>query len=90
MVYGFNMEELLLASLYDPDKLEKMLAEHDVHKPQCCGAVIYFQGRLLTIEDQSAAVRLGEKEQVEKPWIFYQEGEKVIEHGLIRIWHYIM
>ena len=27
MVYGFNMEELLLASLYDPDKLEKMLAE---------------------------------------------------------------
>ena len=81
MVYGFNMEELLLASLYDPDKLEKMLAEHDVHKPQCCGAVIYFQGRLLTIEDQSAAVRLGEKEQVEKPWIFYQEGEKVIEHG---------
>ena len=81
MVYGFNMEELLLASLYDPDKLEKMLAEHDVHKPQCCGAVIYFQGRLLTIGDQSAAVRLGEKEQVEKPWIFYQEGEKVIEHG---------
>ena len=67
MVYGFNMEELLLASLYDPDKLEKMLAEHDVHKPQCCGAVIYFQGRLLTIGDQSAAVRLGEKEQVEKP-----------------------
>ena len=45
------------------------------------GAVIYFQGRLLTIGDQSAAVRLGEKEQVEKPWIFYQEGEKVIEHG---------
>ena len=81
MVYGFNMEELLLASLYDPDKLEKMLAEHDVHKPQCCGAVIYFQGRLFTIGDQSAAVRLGEKEQVEKPWIFYQEGEKVIEHG---------
>ena len=81
MVYGFNMEELLLASLYDPDKLKKMLAEHDVHKPQCCGAVIYFQGRLLTIGDQSAAVRLGEKEQVEKPWIFYQEGEKVIEHG---------
>ena len=81
MVYGFNMEELLLASLYEPDKLKKMLAEHDVHKPQCCGAVIYFQGRLLTIGDQSAAVRLGEKEQVEKPWIFYQEGEKVIEHG---------
>ena len=27
------------------------------------------------------AVRLGEKEQVEKPWIFYQEGETVIEHG---------
>lgn len=81
MVYGFNMEELLLASLYDRKKLEKMLAEHDVHKPHCCGAVIYFQGRLLTIKDQSQAVRLGEKKQVEKPWIFYREGEEVVEHG---------
>ena len=50
-----------------------MLAEHDVHKPQCCGAVIYFQGKLLTIEDQSAAVRLGEKEQVEKPGSFIRK-----------------
>lgn len=81
MVYGFNMEELLLASLYDGNGLEKMLKEHDIHKPLCCGAVIYFQGRLLTIRDQSAAVRLGQKKEVEKPWIFYKEGEKVIEHG---------
>jgi len=81
MVYGFNMEEFLLASLYDQEKLDRILAEHDIHKPQCCGAVIYFQGRLLTIADQSAAVRLGQKKEVQKPWIFYEEGETVIEHG---------
>ena len=66
------MEELLLASLYDRTKLQKMLTDHDIHKPHCCGAVIYFQGRLLTIGDQSKAVRLGQKKEVEKPWIFYR------------------
>ena len=81
IVYGFNMEELLLASLYDRTKLQKMLTDHDIHKPHCCGTVIYFQGRLLTIGDQSKAVRLGQKKEVEKPWIFYREGETVIEHG---------
>lgn len=81
MVYDFNIEELLLASLYDREKLRKMLEEHNVHKPLCCGAVLYFQGRLLTIADQSAAVRLGQKKEVKKPWIFYKEGEQVIEHG---------
>ena len=81
IVYGFNMEELLLASLYDRTKLQKMLTDHDIHKPHCCGAVIYFQGRLLTIGDQSKAVLLGQKKEVEKPWIFYREGETVIEHG---------
>ena len=81
MVYGFNMEEFLLASLYDQEKLDRILEEHNVHKPQCCGAVIYFQGRLLTIADQSAAVQLGQKKEVQKPWIFYEEGETVIEHG---------
>lgn len=40
-----------------------------------------FSGRLLTIADQSAAVRLGQKKEVQKPWIFYEEGETVIEHG---------
>ncbi len=81
MVYGFNMEELLLASLYDPDKLEKMLAEHDVHKPQCCGAVIYFQGRLpskISLR-QSGWER---KNRWKSPGSFIRkEREKVIEHG---------
>ncbi len=45
MVYGFNMEELLLHYLYDQDKLAKMLAEHDVHKPLMHGAVMYFHGK---------------------------------------------
>lgn len=40
-----------------------MLTDHDIHKPHCCGAVIYFQGRLLTIGDQSKAVLLGQKKK---------------------------
>ena len=36
---------------------------------------------MTTIADQSAAVRLGQKKEVQKPWIFYEEGETVIEHG---------
>ncbi len=90
IVYGFNMEELLLASLYDRIKLEKMLTEHDIHKPHCCGAVIYFQGRLLTIGDQSKAVLLGEKNRSGKTLdLLSGRRERSLNMVRIRIWHYI-
>ena len=45
------------------------------------GAVLYFQGRQLQIADQTAACELAKEKCVVKPWIFYKEGERVIEYG---------
>ena len=58
-----------------------MIAKHNLHAPQKYGAVLYFQGRQLQIADQTAARRLAEEKCVVKPWIFYKEGEKVVEYG---------
>ena len=80
-VFGFNMEELLLNSVYDRPALQRMLIRHDPQKPLCHGAVIYFQGRELTIKDQSVPRALAEHPAVDKPWIFYKDGETVEEHG---------
>ena len=58
-----------------------MFQTHDIHKPLRQGAVIYFQGRNLEIADQSAARELAKREGVIKDWIFYQDGEHVVEYG---------
>lgn len=81
MVYGFQIEELLLDYLYEKEKIQEMFAQHDIHIPQKYGAVLYFQGRQLQIADQKTACRLAEEKCVVKPWIFYKEGEYVIEYG---------
>lgn len=81
MVYGFNIEELLLNSLYNKNRNKEILKNHDIHKPLRHGAVLYFHGRLLTVADQSAARSLGEETSVVKPWIFYEDGETVVEYG---------
>ena len=81
MVYGFSIEDLLLNYLYDVPALEQMLDQHDPRKPICHGAVLYFQGRLLQIRDLSVPQKLASHSAVEKPWIFYHEGEAVIAHG---------
>lgn len=81
MVYQFSLEDLLLNSLYDPQALEQMLEQHNPTVPLCHGAVLYFQGRLLQIQDLSVPCRFAAHPAVKKPWIFYQEGESVIAHG---------
>ncbi len=81
MAFGFNMEDLLLSYLYDRKHLEDMLIKHHPDSPLHHGAVLYFQGRLLQIADQTAAQTLAKHPAVKKPWIFYHEGERVIEHG---------
>lgn len=58
-----------------------MLAEHDVHKPQCCGAVIYFQEGFLPSGISLRQSGWERKNRWKSPGSFYQEGEKVIEHG---------
>ena len=81
MVYGFSIEELLLNYLYEKDKIQTMFAQHDICAPSKYGAVLYFQGRQLQIADQKAAYQLAQERCVVKPWIFYKEGENVIEYG---------
>ena len=81
IVYGFSIEELLLNWLYEKEKIPQMFQNHDIHKPLRQGAVIYFQGRNLEIADQSAARELAKREGVIKAWIFYQDGEHVVEYG---------
>lgn len=81
IVFGFNMEDLLLYSLYDRKSLEKMLTSHVPDSPLCHGAVLYFQGRLMEIADLSKARKLAKHPAVMKPWIFYKESERVIAHG---------
>lgn len=78
---GLNMEDLLLDSLYDRKRLEDTLLRHDPVHPRRHGAVLYFQGKERTIQDLSAARKLAKHPGVVKPWIFYQEGEAVEEHG---------
>mgnify|MGYP007107838139 CR=1 FL=1 len=81
MVYGFQTEELLLDYLYEKDRIKKMFDRHDIYHPVKYGAVLYFQGRQLQIADQTAACELAKEKCVVKPWIFYKEGERVIEYG---------
>lgn len=81
MVYGFQTEELLLDYLYEKDRIKEMFHRHDIHHPVKYGAVLYFQGRQLQIADQTAACELAKEKCVVKPWIFYKEGERVIEYG---------
>ena len=81
MVYGFNIEELLLAGVYQKEKLSEMFAGHDVFHPLHHGAVVYFHGKLRKIADQTKAYELAGNEAVAKPWIFYKTGEAVVEYG---------
>lgn len=81
IVFDFNMEDLLLDSLYDRESLAKRLRNHQPNNPKRHGAVLYFQGKLKQIADLSIARQLAEHKAVVKPWIFYQEGESVIAHG---------
>ena len=81
MVYGFNMEELLLNYVYDKEQAAEMLLNHDIHKPQIHGAVLYFHGRQKRIQDQHIAYELAKEKAVVKPWVFYEDGEEVVAYG---------
>lgn len=81
IVFGLNIEDLLLDHLYDPGHLRETLANHHSGSNDRCGAVLYFQGKPGTIHDLSSARELAKRPEVVKPWIFYHEKEAVIQHG---------
>lgn len=81
IVFGLNMEDLLLNALYDREALRRQLAHHHPEAPIRHGAVLYFHGKQKKIADLSAAQKLAQHPAVIKPWIFYREGESVIAHS---------
>lgn len=81
IVFGLNMEDLLLNALYDREALRRQLEHHHPETPIRHGAVLYFHGKQKKIADLSAAQKLAQHPAVIKPWIFYREGESVIAHG---------
>ena len=81
IVFGLNMEDLLLNALYDREALRRQLEHHHPETPIRHGAVLYFHGKQKKIADLSAAQKLAQHPAVIKPWIFYREGESVIAHS---------
>lgn len=81
IVFGLNMEDLLLNALYDREALRRQLEHHHPEAPIRHGAVLYFHGKQKKIADLSAAQKLAQHPAVIKPWIFYREGESVIAHS---------
>lgn len=81
IVFGLNMEDLLLNALYDREALRRQLEHHHPETPIRHGAVLYFHGKQKKIADLSAAQKLAQHPAVIKTWIFYREGESVIAHG---------
>lgn len=81
IVFGLNMEDLLLNALYDREALRCQLEHHHPETPIRHGAVLYFHGKLKEIADLSSAEQLAQHPAVIKPWIFYRQGEPVIAHG---------
>ena len=81
IVYGFDINELLLNYAFDKEALKAQLEAHNVEAPKQNGAVLYFHGRLKELADITSAKELANHPSVVMPWIFYEEGESIIEFG---------
>ena len=75
---GFSMEELLLNSVYAPERIPDMLKKHNPFFEKSC-AVLYFHGRQRIIRDLEAAKTCLQSPEVLQGWLFYREGEKIQE-----------
>lgn len=73
---GFSIEELLLNSVYESDKVPDMLRSHNPCFKKS-SAVLYFQGREQVIGDISAAKRCMSSPDLEYGQLFYREGERI-------------
>jgi len=73
---GISVEELLLASAFDDEKVDGLL---DACNPfgNCTAAVLYFHGRDGIIADQSAARAAFDRPEVIYSKLFYEDGERI-------------
>lgn len=90
MVYGFNMEELLLASLYDPDKLEKCLQNTMFINHSVVELSFIFREGFLPSEISLRQFGWERKNRWKSPGSFIRKERRSLSMVLIRIWHYIM
>lgn len=81
IAFGFNIEDLLLNYLYDPEALRQMFAGHRADCPEQIGAVLYYQGKLLPIGEQNSLRESAGHPAVVSSMIFYEDGETVAAHG---------
>lgn len=74
------VEQLLLDYVYDETSLRRSLLRHDPHMTRC-SAVLYFHGKERTIANQEAAREIAAMDEVVFSQIFYQDGERIVQHG---------
>lgn len=78
---GLCTEELLLDYVYDEPAVERIFADYSPALPKT-SAVLYFHGKPgMHVYHQEKAKELAKLPGVLESWLFYKEGEEVIEHG---------
>lgn len=78
---GFNIEEMLLNYVYEPEKLKQMLDKHTpFFKKHCAG--LYFVGKQdKVIKKQDKIYELAKDKHVKDYIAFYKDGEKIDNYG---------
>lgn len=77
----FCIEKLLLDYVYEEEKLDGLFAAHNPYFNKQ-SAVLYFHGRPgMRVCHQERARALAQEAGVLEDWLFYRDGEVVVEHG---------
>ena len=77
----FSIEKLLLDYVYDEEKIDRTFAAYDPYFEKV-SAVLYFHGKPgMRVAHQEKARELAKLPGVRECWLFYREGEQIIEHG---------
>lgn len=78
---NFSIEKLLLDYVYDEEQIDQTFAAYSPYFDKV-SAVLYFHGKPgMRVVNQEKARELEKLPGVKECWLFYQEGEQVIEHG---------
>ncbi len=78
---GLNIEKLLLDYVYDEPSIDKTFQDYEPHFTRT-SAVLYFHGKPgMHIDCQRKARELAKTPGTVESWLFYEDGEEVVEHG---------
>ena len=78
---GLNIEKLLLDYVYNENSIDRTFQGYSPYFKRVC-AVLYFHGKPgMCIASQKKAHALAAVPGVLDSWIFYREGEEVVQHG---------